>query len=423
MNRVKELTGKGIRSVLMIGAGFTGINLIVNMMNSQLGPAANAMSERFGLSLSVVDVGWQGASPMTWASGFAALAIPLAILLNIIMLVMGLTKTVNIDMWNIWHIGFTGAIAYFATGKMWAGVLGILFHAAVIYKLGDLWAPYIEGYFELPGITIPNGTSAYMAPIACLVELLIEKIPGLRQVNFSIDSLQERAGVLAEPAVIGGILGTAIGLLAGYEPGDAFRLGIQMAAVMVLMPPITKCIMEGLLPISEYAKKFLGKRFGTGEFYIGLDPSILLGDSQVVTAGLLFIPITLLLAMLVPGNQVLPFGDLATISFFIAISVAIHKGNLFRTLISGSVIMYMTIWITNQTVPWVSALAINAGTITEGNLTAAMDQGGSPLTYIFTELFTRDNILGLIVLMIIYGSGLWAAVKCSRKEKETDNYL
>ena len=56
--------GKAIRSGLMIGAGFVGISLIVEMMNSQLGTAAAKMPERFGLNLRVVDVGWQGASPM-----------------------------------------------------------------------------------------------------------------------------------------------------------------------------------------------------------------------------------------------------------------------------------------------------------------------------------------------------------------------
>lgn len=59
--------GKAIRSGLMIGVGFVGLSLIVDMMNAQLGPAAKAMSENFGLTLSVVDIGWPGASPMTWA--------------------------------------------------------------------------------------------------------------------------------------------------------------------------------------------------------------------------------------------------------------------------------------------------------------------------------------------------------------------
>lgn len=86
--------GKAIRSELMIGVGFVGLGWIVDMMNAQLGPAAQAMSENFGLSLSVVDIGWPGASPMTWASSIATVAIPLAVGVNILMLVLKMTSTI-----------------------------------------------------------------------------------------------------------------------------------------------------------------------------------------------------------------------------------------------------------------------------------------------------------------------------------------
>ena len=59
-----------------------------------------------------------------------------------------------------------------------------------------------------------------------------------------------------------------------------------MAAVMVLMLKIVKCIMDGLMPLTESAKKVMNERFGGEQYYIGLDPAILLGNSQVVTAGL-----------------------------------------------------------------------------------------------------------------------------------------
>lgn len=410
--------GIAIRSGLMVGAGFVGIGLVVDMMNTQLGTAAKAMSERFGLNLSVIDLGWQGASPMAWASLIAAFAIPITVVVNVIMLICKMTKTVNIDIWNTWHMIFTGALAYVVTGKFWIGILGVVVHAVVVYKLGDLWAPFIEGYFELPGITVPHGTSAYVAPIACMVDFVIEKIPGINKIDFSIDKLQEKTGVFAEPVVIGGIIGSGIGALAGYRLEQAFLLGIEMATVMVLMPHIVKCIMEGLLPLSEWIKERLSKKYGNGEFYIGLDPAILLGDTQVITAGLLFIPITLIIAMFVPGNRVLPFGDLATISFFIAISVAVHKGNLFRTLVSGSVIMYMTIWIANQTIPWITELGIQTGTITGGRLAASLDQGGSPISYIFIEIFAQQNTGGFIWVVIVYLLSLIVAVYYSKRERE-----
>ena len=407
--------GKAIRAGLMIGVGFVGMGLIVDMMNANMGPAAQAMAERLGVSLSIVEVGWPGMSGVTWGSVVATIAIPLAIVVNLIMFATKLTRTINIDIWNVWHIAFTGAIAYAVTGKLWIGLLGVVFHSAITYKLGDLWAPLLSDYFGMDGLTAPHGTSAYMAPVACAVDALIDKIPGLNKINISVERLQERIGVLGEPVVIGAILGTIIGFLAGYDPQGALPLGIKMAGVMALMPRMIKCIMDGLLPISERAKEIMHSRFSEGEnFHIGLDPALLLGDSEVVTAGILFIPITLIIAILMPGNRILPFGDLATIGFFIAIAVAVHKGNLFRTLISGSCIMIMTIWITNQTVPWTTALAVSVGALEEGGTLAAMNQGGCPLTYIFTQIFTQENIPGLIVIAAIYAVCMVFAVRHSK---------
>lgn len=414
--------GKAIRAGLMIGVGFVGLSLIVDMMNAQLGPAAQAMSQRFGLTLSVVDIGWPGASPITWASNIATVAIPIAILVNVIMLLLKWTKTVNIDIWNIWHMTFTGAIAYAVTGQFWIGIVGVIVHAMIAYKLGDLWAPLMQDYFELDGLTVPHGTAAYMGPIACVIDAIIEKIPGLRDIDLTADTLQDKVGVFAEPIVIGGILGAGIGFLAGYDVQTALPLGIKMSAVMVLMPKIVKCIMDGLLPLTERAKVLLTKHFGNSEFFIGMDSAVLLGDPQVVTVGLLFIPLTLLIAVLVPGNRVLPFGDLATIGFFIAIAVAVHKGNLFRSLISGTAIMTMTIWIANQTIPWLTALATSTGSTSTGNLVAALDQGGSPITYIFTQTFTLQNVTGLIVIAVIYVICWLFTIRCSKKRaKELEN--
>lgn len=175
---------KAVRAGLMVGVGFVGLGLIVDMMNANLGPAAQQMSKNFGLSMSVVDLGWPGMSPITWASSIATVAIPVAILVNIIMLVLKLTKTVNIDIWNIWHMTFTGAIAYAVTGNFAIGIGGVVVHAIIAYKFGDLYAPLMEDYFELDGITVPHGTGTWMAPFAFAIDAIIEKIPGLNKIVF-----------------------------------------------------------------------------------------------------------------------------------------------------------------------------------------------------------------------------------------------
>ena len=412
--------GKAIRAGLMIGVGFVGMGMIVDLMNTAMGPAAKQMAENLGVSLSIVEVGWPGMSGVTWGSVIALIAIPVAIIVNIIMFLTKTTRVINIDIWNVWHMAFTGAIAYAVTDNLWIGILGVVVHAIIAYKLGDLWAPLMQDYFGLDGLTVPHGTSAYMAPVACLFDWIIDHIPGLRKVNFSVKGIREKVGVLGEPIVIGAILGTLIGFLAGYDAQGALPLGIKMAAVMVLMPMMIKCIMNGLLPISDRAKELMQKYSKSGKakkFYIGLDPAILLGDAEVITAGILFIPITLLLAVIIPGNRILPFGDLATIGFFIAITVAVHKGNLFRTLISGTVIMASTIWITNQAVEWTTTLGQSVGVVEQGSTLAAMDQGGCPITYIFTQIFTQENIVGLVIVFGFYALCWVFAILHSRKRR------
>lgn len=318
--------GDCFKSGLHIGIGFVGIGLVIGLMLDSIGPAAKAMAEHFQINLHVIDIGWPGSSPMTWASQIALVAIPIAIAVNIFMLVTRMTRVVNVDIWNIWHMTFTGAMLHIATGSYWIGILGVVVHAAFVYKLGDWFAKDTRDFFGLDGIAIPHGSSAYLGPIAVLVDTIIEKIPGLNRIHFSADDIQKRFGPFGEPVTVGFVMGLVIGALAGYDLKGILQLAVKTAAVMLLMPRVIKPIMDGLNPIAKQARKRLQAKFGGQDFLIGLDPALLLGHTSVVSASLIFIPLTILIAVVVPGNQVLPFGDLATIGFFVAMAVAVHQG-------------------------------------------------------------------------------------------------
>ncbi|HJG03046.1 PTS galactitol transporter subunit IIC [Ligilactobacillus salivarius] len=394
--------GKSLKSGISVGIGFTGISLVISLLTDNLGKAAEAMAKNFHLGLNVVDVGWPGTSPLAWASNLGLVAIVVSIIVNAIMLLTKMTKVVNVDIWNIWHMAFTGAIVQIATGSFTWGIVAIVIHAIIAFKLGDIFKPVTDNFFELEGISIPHGSSATMGIFAKPIDDLIEAIPGLRDINISSKTIEKKFGVFGQPSIIGAVLGLIIGLLAGFSVGKSLQLAIQMAAVMVLMPVVVKYIMEGLIPISESAKKIMDKHFKNSEFTIGMDPALLLGDADVIAAGLLFVPITLLIAMLMPGNRILPFGDLATIGFFIAIATGVHKGNIFRTLISGSVIMTITLWISNQTWQLQDKLGRSVGLLAEGKKVGSLDQGGNPITYLLTEGITKHITIGFIVILVLY---------------------
>lgn len=355
--------GDCFKAGLHIGIGFVGIGLVIGLMLDSIGPAAKAMAENFDLNLHVVDVGWPGSSPMTWASQIALVAIPIAILVNVAMLLTRMTRVVNVDIWNIWHMTFTGALLHLATGSWMIGMAGVVIHAAFVYKLGDWFARDTRNFFELEGIAIPHGTSAYMGPIAVLVDAIIEKIPGVNRIKFSADDIQRKFGPFGEPVTVGFVMGLIIGILAGYDVKGVLQLAVKTA---------------------------------------------------VVSASLIFIPLTILIAVCVPGNQVLPFGDLATIGFFVAMAVAVHRGNLFRTLISGVIIMSITLWIATQTIGLHTQLAANAGALKAGGMVASMDQGGSPITWLLIQVFSPQNIPGFIIIGAIYLTGIFMTWRRAR---------
>lgn len=401
---LRQGVGKSLRAGISIGIGFVGINLVISLLTNNLGKAAEAMAKNFNMGLNVIDIGWPGTSPMAWGSNMGLIAIPVAIGVNVLMLVTRQTKVVNVDIWNIWHMAFTGAIVQIATGSFAWGIAGICIHAAIAYKLGDIFKPVTDGYFGLDGISIPHGTSAYMGIFAKPIDDLIEHIPGLNKITLTSETVEKKFGVLGQPSIIGAFLGFVIGLLARFSVGKSLQLAIQMAAVMVLMPVVVKYIMEGLIPISKGAKDIMDKRFKGGNFTIGMDPALLLGDSNVIAAGLLFVPITLLIAMIMPGNKILPFGDLATIGFFIAIATGVHHGNVFRTLISGSVIMTITLWISNQMWTLQDKLGRATGLLAAGKKVSSLDQAGSPITYLLTKGFTLQMGIGFFVILVLFVS-------------------
>ncbi|HCQ3502357.1 TPA: zinc-binding dehydrogenase [Staphylococcus aureus] len=106
----RQKIGAAFRSGLTIGVAFVGIFLVIDLLVKNLGPAAQAMVKNLGVSLNVIDVGWPATSSIAWASSVAAFIIPLGIIVNVVLLVTKVTKTMNVDIWNFWHYTFTAAM-------------------------------------------------------------------------------------------------------------------------------------------------------------------------------------------------------------------------------------------------------------------------------------------------------------------------
>jgi PTS system galactitol-specific IIC component len=194
-------------------------------------------------------------------------------------------------------------------------------------------------------------------------------------------------------------------------------LGINLAAVMLLLPRMVAILMEGLIPISEAARAFVAKRLPGKKFYIGLDSAIVIGQPAVIATSLLLVPVTLLTAIaLAPlGNRVLPLVDLATIPFIVALMVPMFKGNIVRSVVGGAILIGIGLFIATAMAPAITQVATNSGFQNDtGGLISSLVDGANPMTGLF---FGLGNLgwAGIALLAgISFGFALWVSLK-SRK--------
>lgn len=410
---------KSFTSGIIVGVGFVGLNMVIDLLGNSLGPAAQQMVERFGLNLTTIDVGWPAAAAISYGTVLGSLAIPIGIGLNIILLFLGLTKTLMVDMWNFWHAAFVASLVYAITQDFALGIYATIAYLTMIYLLADIIAPRIEKFYGFPNITFPHGTSAPGFLFALPLNWIFERIPGFNKIEADPETVQKKFGVFGESTVLGLIIGLGMGILAGYDLGGILQLGVKTSAVMVLMPRMVSLLMEGLAPISEAANTFVQKRFPGREVNIGMDSALSVGHPAVLSSSLLLVPITILLAVILPGNTTLPFGDLATIPFVVCLMSAVFNGNIVRTVVGGSIYMTSILYITSWASPLVTMAAQAAKFDLGGNKSiTAMAEGGLWPTWLFIMSGKHMPWIMLSIIFIVSLAGLYYVNKIKGKKEK-----
>jgi len=322
-----------LRAGLMLAVGFITINLVIGLLIGEMVPVVNAMVEGTGANLTILDVGWGVAAGIAWGTQAGSLVVIVCLLTNIIMLALKLTKTLNIDIWNFWNQAFTASVVYLASGRNMAlAMVAAAIHTVYALKIADATAKDVQEFYNLPGISIPHGWAVSSVPIIYAVNWVLDRIPGVKDIHWDESGIREKWGIFGEPLFLGVLLGVLVGLFGGLwrDPVRLLTLGVTIGAAMVLIPKIIGFFMEAGPPIT-------------------------------VAAGIIMIPIVLGLALILPGNKVLPFGDLAATFYFVAMVPFMSKGNLFRSIVCGTVIFVVVLYACTSFGPALTEMALETG--------------------------------------------------------------
>ena len=343
---------KAFRASVLIGVGLLGLSTMVNLFASTLAPVVTSFVSNTGVDLNISDLGVFTLLTATWGSPIAIWFIPVGLLVNIILLALNWTKTLDADILNYWTWGITAIVVYTLTGNVVLALIGFALNEILILFIADKTAPIVAEHYGIEGTSVPHGNAGLWPPFGIAVNWVLDKIPGLNNLDADAETIQRKFGVLGEPVFIGVFLGAALGIFAKLPWTNVLTVSVTLAGVMIIFPRMLNIMMEGLRPISEQVRNFMKERFNR-DVYIGLDAAILIGFPEVLSVGILLIPILIVLALILPGNHVLPLADLAIATPFLMTLVMpfCKKGNIVRGLIAGTVIFAITLYIAGDLAP------------------------------------------------------------------------
>jgi len=362
--------GRAIKAGLMIGIGFSGLSLVINLLMTTVTPAVNYY-KGMGSGFTTVDVGWAAMGAASWSVPFAALAVLLIIAINVILVLLKWTKVLNVDIWNFIHFLIPGTLAYALTNNFWIG-LGVTVALSVIALFVAQWiAPKWQEFYGLEGTTC--STLSYITfpyPLALGFNWLIDRIPKVRDIDISLDKVSKRFGFFGDTAFIGVIVGVFLGLVTRQSWETVLTMAVGIAAVLVLLPRMVSVMMEGLSAIGQAAQAFMKKRLGDkSELYVGMDIALSLGDPTAITTTVILIPLAILFTFMIPGMTYFPIGVLTGIVYMVPMFSLASKGNLFRTLISSAIFLYIVLFFANMFAPEATLMMHATGVSVHGQVT------------------------------------------------------
>ena len=409
--------GKALKSGLLVGVGFVGLSVVTALLTSSLGAPLKDVTQIYGLQLRIFDMGWPAAASVAYNTTVGAFIIPVCLAINIVLLLCKATNTINIDLWNYWHYAFIGAVVYFATESIWYGFFAAIICFVITLVMADLTTRKFQSYYkDLEGISIPQPFCQGFVPFAEGLNWCMDRIPGFSKLDIDAEGMKKKFGVLGEPLLLGVLAGILIGCLSCRSWGEIvdripyiLGLGIKMGAVMELIPRITSLFIEGLKPIAEATKDLVSRKFkNSAGINIGMSPALVIGHPTTLVVSLLLIPCTLLLAVVLPGNEFLPLASLAGMFYVFPAVLPVTKGNVVKTFIIGLVSLTVGLYFVTDLAPWFTLAAQDvyartgdaAVAIPEGFQGGALDFASSIFSWVIFHLVHDFKLVGSAILVV-----------------------
>ncbi|GMG61278.1 hypothetical protein TEHAB4_10250 [Tetragenococcus halophilus] len=223
----KVKPSRALEGGLKLGIAITGIGAIIDMLTSSFSQAMADFVARTGLSLNITDVGWAPLATITWGSPYTLYFLLVLVIVNVIMLIWKKTNTLDVDIFDVWHLAFVGLFAIWSGANLLIATVLVVFIGILKIINSDLMKPTFNDLLDAPENNPMTTThmNYMMNPIIMVFDKIFDKIfPWLDKYDFDAAKLNNKVGFWGSKFAIGIYLGIFVGLLAGQNPTEIFEL-------------------------------------------------------------------------------------------------------------------------------------------------------------------------------------------------------
>ncbi|MDW8543630.1 PTS transporter subunit IIC [Staphylococcus sp. KG4-3] len=337
---------KALESGIRMAIALTGMTAAISLLTDALGPALNDFIKSTGVNLHITDLGWAPMAVITWGSIYTLFFAFVCIIVNLLMLFMNKTKTLNVDLFNIWNISIIGLLVEYYAHNMIITTLFVIMIYSLMLKNSDALKPSINQVlnYDENNVTTTAHPSLLIAPFVYIIDKFITKfLPFVDKFDFNAEILNKKIGFWGSKFSIGVYLGCFIGILGQQSLKEVLTLGFTTGVVLELFAYIGGWFGPAIEPLSNRISTIMSSRFRGRKLFIGIDWPILASSAELWAVVNILAPILLFMAMLLPGNHVLPLGGIL-LTVLVPALLLITGGKVIRMTIIGTILLPLFLW-------------------------------------------------------------------------------
>ncbi|MGX7059756.1 PTS galactitol transporter subunit IIC [Vagococcus humatus] len=419
---------KALEGGIKLAIALTGIGLIMGILTGSFSDAMQAFVKNTGFDLSITDVGWAPLATVTWGSPYTLFFLLIMVIVNIVMLMMNKTDTLDVDIFDIWHLSIVGLFAMYCGANIIIATLLVVFIGVLKIINSDLMKPTFDDLLKAPAANPMTTThmNYMMNPVIMLLDKIFDKLfPWLDKYDFDAAALNKKIGFWGSKFAIGVYLGVFVGILGGQTPKEIFALAFTAGASLELFSIIGSWFIASVEPLSQGITNFANKKMEGRKFNIGLDWPFIAGRAEVWAAANVLAPIMLLEAMILPGNKLLPLGGIIAMGVTPALLV-VTRGKLIRMIVIGALELPLFLWsgtlmaefITKTATQIDPAKYANMGLISHTTMEGPIEKF---LAYVVGNASTGEFkfiMYALVALVLYLGIFVWYAGQMKKRNAE-----